>query len=710
MSGKGQAILAWLLIAWTVAVSARYVRTILKSLEHPYNPGDEVIFVVVWLGFAVLLLCSLTIHRNAGTILWSVLIGAITIAIPILSGTWVDALIAVWVGVLVVLIGCSVLSILRVRIPEHPAERIAVAFPLGFASLAFLTLALALTKQLTSATAWLLLAVLTLMELKNGDKTLRELWKWCRTSRVARANLEFRALLLLLAFAFAINLTWSVAPEVEYDALNYHLAVPRIYLEAHGVIDLPYFFHSYFAHLAEMFFAFCMALHSEIVAKIMTAAAGLVSIASVYSLGRMMFTPRVGIWAAAFFYMTPLTSWLTGTAHTDLLVTVFVTAAIIGILNWYRNRQSRWAVAAGLLTGGGVGVKLNAMYAAMGIALVLVVILIRTGAPLRDRIRTAATLATTAALVAIPWYLMTYVHTGNPVFPMMNGIFKSPGSEPVNTLMNAADFGIGRNLWALSRLPFRLSLDTSRFGDALPAGTLGPMLLFLIPFGLMAIARSSEARIAGTIAAIYFLMWAKTFQYGRYYIVVLPVIAVLAVAGVEIAASNRLARTIHGAALMILLILQPTVLSIKYWNIRERFPVEFALGLESRESLLQRALGGFPATAVINKAIAPGQKVVGVDTENLRFYLKPPLESLSESPLNSKLRTAGDTPGGEDLRRALSDMNFGYILTSRAALVHPPAYFPYLAQSFLRDYTWRVYADESVAVYRLKALADTRQP
>jgi len=36
-----------------------------------------------------------------------------------------------------------------------------------------------------------------------------------------------------------LNLVWAVAPEVQFDAINYHLAVPRIYLDNAGFIDLP---------------------------------------------------------------------------------------------------------------------------------------------------------------------------------------------------------------------------------------------------------------------------------------------------------------------------------------------------------------------------------------------------------------------------------------------------------------------------------------
>src|SRR5262249_14357050 len=222
---------------------------------------------------------------------------------------------------------------------------------------------------------------------------------------------------------------------------------------------------------------------------------GLIASLAVYSLGRLLFSARAGLWTAAFFYSTPLVSWLTGTAHTDLLVVLYVTAAAIAPLQWYRSRRIHWLLLTSILAASGVAVKLNAMYATIGFGAALIALLVKDRGALAKKVRIAATLALFAALVALPWYATTYVHTGNPVFPLMNGIFKSPRAEAVNRLMNAADFGIGTSLPALLRLPFRLALDSSRFGEAQPAGTLGPLLLLFIPFGLIAIFSTAETRI-----------------------------------------------------------------------------------------------------------------------------------------------------------------------------------------------------------------------
>ena len=105
---------------------------------------------------------------------------------------------------------------------------------------------------------------------------------------------ESRFLLLLVGFAVVRNLTWTVAPEVEFDTLNMRLTVPRMFLEHGRFIDLPYMWHSYFVHLLEYFHGFCMALHSEAVAKLAVAVIALAAALSVYSLGRLFFLPPWG--------------------------------------------------------------------------------------------------------------------------------------------------------------------------------------------------------------------------------------------------------------------------------------------------------------------------------------------------------------------------------------------------------------------------------
>jgi hypothetical protein len=697
-----RSLVAFMAITWVVIATTRYVMTVLKSLQHPYNSGDEAIFVIVWLSAAVIILVSLGLHQRIATTLSLLLISAASLTMIVRSGNSVAALIALWVVVVAVLLGFRILSFLQIGLSDSAAG-LSVAFPLGLAILALFTYILAVVGELRSSSVWILLALVTGFELTHALAAKREILRERLLRSKLTLDLESRVVLLLMAAGFAVNLIWTVAPEVRFDALNYHLAVPRLYIEANGLVDLPYFFHSYFAHLAEMLFAFGMALHGEMVVKIMNALVGVMVTVAVYSLGNTVFTPRVALWAAAFFYSTPLICSLTGTAGTDLLLVLFVTAACIAFLGWWRNRQSKWLALTGFLIGNAVAVKLNALYVAVGLSSALLVALVTTKSLLRNKVRIVAMLVLPAALIAIPWYLPSYVHTGNPVFPLLNGIFKSPKAELTNSMLGDSPFGIGTSLAALVRIPFRLSFDTARFGEDVPAGMLGPLLLLFVPFGLVVIFKKVETRVLGLIAFVYFILWAETLQYARFYLLILPITVVLAVAGVDFAFPDRLARRIAWMSLLILLIFQMVVLPVHYWSIPDRFPLAFALGLESRDSLLARALDGYDSVQVINRSIAPGAKVLGIDAENLRFYLKPPLETLAESLLDSPIRPIAATPPGPELARQLSRLNISYLLTSRIALKNPPSYYPYATQEFLRNYGKLVQADEFIVAYRLRS-------
>lgn len=692
-----------LTLIWLCAIAVRYVLTVLKSVQQPYNPGDDVLWVLGWLGTAILIIGSLAIHRKIALAIWSTAILTTIIIMLFLSSTAVDAGIAIWTIVVATLAGDSVLSALKIFPTSLDSRRLVIAASLGIVALALLSLVLASMQQLTSVSAWTVLIVLSVVEARQAVRRFRE-WRQQNAKRPARnLSLEFSVLLLLSGLVFGLNLTWSLAPETRYDALNYHLAVPRIYLAHGGLVDLPYFFHSYFAHLVELLFAFCMALHGQIVAKFVIALIALIATLGVYALGAMVFTPTVGVWAAAFFSTVPLTSWLVGTAHSDLALTLFLLASTIACLRWSRTDRIAWLLVAGILVGSAVAVKLNALYAAIGMLLALSGWLVFKPESTRRRARAVAVFVIAAGLFALPWFLMAYIHTGNPIFPLMNGLFRSPKADLSNAIMNAADFGVGHSLTQLTRLPFRITFDSSRFGEGLPRGGLGPILLLFIPFGLLLmIVKNPEARTLGVISGVYLILWAQTFQYGRYYLVILPFLAVLGIAGLKLGVRTPVAEMVSRIVLLILLVFQVAVLPILFWNTPERFPIALAFGRESREAFLDRALTGYAGVVHINRNIPAASKVLGVSTENLRLYLDPPLESLSESLLDSPLRRVSDIPPGPELARTLSDLKFSYLLVSRDVLMKPAPYFPYASRQFLSEFAVLEYSDEAVAVYRLK--------
>src|SRR5205823_3456292 len=77
---------------------------------------------------------------------------------------------------------------------------------------------------------------------------------------------------------------------------------------------------------------------------------------------------------------------------------------------------------------------------------------------------------------------------------------------------------------------------------------------------------------------------------------------------------------------------------VQFWPIPERIPIRVAFGREAPEAFLLRALPAYQAVQYLNRMAEPGQRVVGVGVDNLRFYLDAPLLSLEQTPrLHSRL-------------------------------------------------------------------------
>ena len=93
--------------------------------------------------------------------------------------------------------------------------------------------------------------------------------------------------------------------------------------------------------------------------------------------------------------------------------------------------------------------------------------------------------------------------------------------------------------------------------------------------------------------------------------------------------------------------------------------------------------------------------MLGVDTEHVRFYLQPPIDVLSETLLDHPLRNVGGSD--DDIATGLERIGYAYVLASRQAMRFPQPWQAYIKPQFLDRFATLEYADNEVALYRLKS-------
>jgi hypothetical protein len=108
----------------------------------------------------------------------------------------------------------------------------------------------------------------------------------------------------------------------EWDALAYHLAFPRIYLQAGGMREIPFMHQSYFPPLLDMLYLLGLWLGGESCAKVFHWWMAVLMV-----VGTGAFVQRLGgqsLWSALLLMGTPVIMWQSFSAYIDLSSALYI--------------------------------------------------------------------------------------------------------------------------------------------------------------------------------------------------------------------------------------------------------------------------------------------------------------------------------------------------------------------------------------------------
>jgi 4-amino-4-deoxy-L-arabinose transferase-like glycosyltransferase len=326
-----------------------------------------------------------------------------------------------------------------------------------------------------------------------------------------------------------VALVHALAPVTAWDGLAYHLAGPELYQAAGRIthpIDLPYLG---FPQFGEVLFLQLQLLGGQTPSVLHWLFAVLTTLL-VASEAKRLWREPIG-WAAAAIFLSAETVILeAGWPYIDLMLTFTVLAAYVCLAAWCSDRRTKSLVLAAVLMGFAMATKYSA--APIAIAFVLLVLWRGTGA----RLRSTAIFAGVAGVVALPWYLKSWVLLGNPFYPFaFNGLYWNPlRSELFNRL------GTG----LLYTAPLQLITapwDATIWGVEGKLGyaaTIGPLFLLLVPIALSGWRKFDRAQQAALIdqiiivgltygAWLYGLAGSNVFQQSRLLIPIFPLLAII---------------------------------------------------------------------------------------------------------------------------------------------------------------------------------------
>lgn len=287
--------------------------------------------------------------------------------------------------------------------PFDPAARVGLSVMLGLGFLGWITLPLGLAGGLGFGGPLMVVGALA------GLFLWKDQLPGLRFAMPKGAEL---VCLGVLAFAGLFALFGVLAPStsMDWDSIAYHLAVPKMWLQAGRIEPVSFIHHSNFPFLVDNLYVWGLWWGGQAGAKAFSLVYLAAGCLTLFGLGRQKYGGIAGWLAAASFATIPVVLWESGTAYLDVAHGLYAGLGA-ALLFW----SPRSALLGGLLLGCAVGSKYTGLQSAFAAAAVL----LGAGMIAKERsvVKVAAVGALACLLVGIPWYVKNAAWTGNPVFP-----------------------------------------------------------------------------------------------------------------------------------------------------------------------------------------------------------------------------------------------------------------------------------------------------
>jgi hypothetical protein len=506
--------------------------------------------------------------------------------------------------------------------------------------------------------------------------------------------------ILSAALALLSLLLCALPPDGnEWDALAYHLAFPKLYLQAGRMVEIPFMHQSYFPPLQDMLYLWGLSVAGESAAKVMHWAVGMLTV-----FGAAGFLQRRGIsgaWAAALVLGAPAFLWQMFSAYADLATALYASLGLFALAYAVQEGGRRWLWLSGALMGFALATKYTALLTAGLWGLVGLVWLVRAG-----QARLLPTLVGTGLLagaIGAPWYIRNAVWTSNPVYPFAYEIFggKNWSQAQADAYRNdQLKFGLGREPAQLLLAPWNLTANPAPFTD--PIGARVGERVFLLPsLGVGVLAMPSLWLSGGLTQGAGYLLaftglhtvgWFYMMQQVRYWLLLLPILA-----GGGLASAARAAGWLRFGYAGLLALQAGFTL----WLMASVYLPVLPLALRDRDAYLDRRLQIYPAVRFLNQQTPPNAGVILLD-ETRGYYLQR--RYLWGNAGHHRLIPYDSMQSGDDLARWMAANGYTYLLINRQFTPQgtPEAWRALYYDAIAHGRLQLVFAQRMVEVYALQ--------
>lgn len=422
-------------------------------------------------------------------------------------------------------------------------------------------------------------------------------------------------LFFLIILQVFTNLVGALGSELAFDALWYHLTIPKIYLQQNSIFYIGgHLYYSAMPKFTEMLYLVALALGNEITAKIIHFSFGIATVVVLYKMSRSFLSSKDSLLVSLIFYSNLVVGWMSITAYIDLVRTFFETLALWSFLIFARFNIFKWLVLSGVMLGFGASCKLLSLWSIVIYLCLLLYLGLQKKIKLIAILKQSLFFCAVVFIVVSPWLIFSYLNTGNPFYPLFSPVHQNLGEV---TPFNPKD--IIATAWSI----FLISPDP-----------ISPIYFISLPliifyFGnILCKVIDKQTRLLINLLLIYLslgfiiLYFTPLASSGRFILPYLPAFSLLFVLLINLLKSRLLYKFLIAVVLII------SLSSIVYRGVANKRFVPVILGKENVDRFmlnnLEYNVGNFyDVDNFFSKNIKPDNKVLIYGISNL-YYVNFP--------------------------------------------------------------------------------------
>ena len=281
------------------------------------------------------------------------------------------------------------------------------------------------------------------------------------------------------------------------DTYFYHLYFPAMWLEngSMAYVPIPGYTCEYYPAYGEMLFGFLMSpMRNADYACLLQPAALTMNAVAVYAMGRFFgASGTASLAAGALVMFTSMVFGNAAMAYTDVLNGAFLTVGMALLCIGAGRRHLPSCIGAGIMLGAASAVKLTGLLLSPVLAFAAMLYFFLRDRKSRGLVLTSAGVA---VVFAAPFYLRSWIVTGNPFYPVRLPPLFRAGLE-----FERSAVGFTQSAWSFF-------FDSGAWGLNVASGIVWGLAPFAVLAVVSAIPRCRERMLAAVLAIVLIVLFA----------------------------------------------------------------------------------------------------------------------------------------------------------------------------------------------------------